>query len=145
MISRLLSCVCAIFLFFVIINHSSVPASKAAPMFASVPLRIMSWNVQFGEGTDAITNFDRTAAWIAKNNPDVVGLCEMPAGNVPTLVALLTQKTGRIWYDTLLKLTVNSSFQDAANTTYHVAGTKFGTAESKAVRDAWGAVGVKVS
>ena len=55
------------------------------------------------------------------------------------------EKTGRIWYDTLLKLTVNSSFQDAANTTYHVAGTKFGTAESKAVRDAWGAVGIKVS
>jgi len=55
------------------------------------------------------------------------------------------EKSGRIWYDTLLKLTVNSSFQDAANTTYHVAGTKFGTAESKAVRDAWGAVGIKVS
>ena len=98
MISRLLACVCAIFLFFILIASFSVPSSKAAPMFAVVPLRVMSWNVQFGEGTDGVTNFDRTASWIAANNPDLVALCEMPAGNVPMLVALLTQKTGRVWF-----------------------------------------------
>ena len=58
----------------------------------------MSWNIQFGEGTDAITNYDRTTSWIASNNPDVVDLCEVPADNVPLLVTLLTQKTGRAWF-----------------------------------------------
>jgi endonuclease/exonuclease/phosphatase family metal-dependent hydrolase len=67
-------------------------------MFATVPLRVMSWNIQFGEGTDAVTNYDRTASWIAANNPDVVGLCEVPADSVPVLVSLLTQKTGRVWF-----------------------------------------------
>jgi endonuclease/exonuclease/phosphatase family metal-dependent hydrolase len=95
---KLLTCVFAIVLFCVLNTSFPVPSSKAAPMFPVVPLRVMSWNVQFGQGTDAIENFDRTASWIATNNPDVVGLCEMPAGNVPTLVALLTQKTGRTWF-----------------------------------------------
>jgi len=67
-------------------------------MFAVVPLKVMSWNVQFGEGTDAVTNYDRTASWIASNNPDVVGLCEVPSGSVSTLVSLLSQKTGRTWF-----------------------------------------------
>jgi endonuclease/exonuclease/phosphatase family metal-dependent hydrolase len=67
-------------------------------MFSVVPLRVMSWNIQFGEGTDAVTSYDRTASWIAANNPDVVGLCEVPIDSVPVLVALLTQKTGRVWY-----------------------------------------------
>src|SRR5688572_31743824 len=67
-------------------------------MFATVPLRIMSWNIQFGEGTDAVTNYDRTASWIATNNPDIVGLCEVPFGSAPALVALLTAKTGRVWF-----------------------------------------------
>ena len=58
----------------------------------------MSWNVQFGEGTDAVTNYDRTASWIASVNPDLVGLCEIPSGNVSGLVSALIQKTGRTWY-----------------------------------------------
>jgi endonuclease/exonuclease/phosphatase family metal-dependent hydrolase len=96
---RVLTCLCAIFLFLVLTNSFPVPNGKAAvPMFATVPLRVMSWNIQFGEGTDAITNFDRTASWIATNNPDIVGLCEVPSGSVPTLVSLLSQKTGRTWY-----------------------------------------------
>jgi len=58
----------------------------------------MSWNVQFGEGTDAVTNYDRTASWIASVNPDLVGLCEVPSGSVPGLVSSLIQKTGRAWF-----------------------------------------------
>ena len=67
-------------------------------MFATVPLRIMSWNIQFGEGTDAVTNYDRTASWIVTNNPDVVGLCEVPFDSAAVLTALMTQKTGRVWF-----------------------------------------------
>jgi endonuclease/exonuclease/phosphatase family metal-dependent hydrolase len=58
----------------------------------------MSWNIQFGQGTDAVENFDRTSSWIASFNPDIVGLCEVPAGSVPTIVALVTAKTGRVWF-----------------------------------------------
>ena len=80
MIYRVLTCLCAIFLFLVLENSFPVFTGKAAaPMFATVPLRVMSWNIQFGEGTDAVTNFDRTASWIAANNPDIVGLCEVPS------------------------------------------------------------------
>ena len=96
---RIFSCACAILLSLILQNSIPAPSSNAAaPSLSVVPLRVMSWNIQFGEGTDAVTNYDRTASWIAANNPDVVGLCEVPAGNVPVLIALLTQKTGRTWF-----------------------------------------------
>ena len=96
---RILTCVSAILLLFVLQNSIRIPSSKAAvPIVSVVPLRVMSWNIQFGEGTDAVTSYDRTASWIAANNPDVVGMCEVPADSVPVLVGLLTQKTGRVWF-----------------------------------------------
>ena len=36
--------------------------------------------------------------WIANMNPDLVALCEMPAEQVPLLVSLLNQRTGRSWF-----------------------------------------------
>jgi endonuclease/exonuclease/phosphatase family metal-dependent hydrolase len=65
---------------------------------ANTPLRVLSWNIQFGQGTDGVTNFDRIATWLARMNPDVIALCEMPPDQIPTLVGYLTQKTGRAWY-----------------------------------------------
>jgi endonuclease/exonuclease/phosphatase family metal-dependent hydrolase len=65
---------------------------------ANVRLRVLSWNVAFGKGTDGVLNWNRTATWIANMNPDLVGLCEMPPGDVPKLVSLVNQKTGRTWY-----------------------------------------------
>ncbi|HKY29209.1 MAG TPA: endonuclease/exonuclease/phosphatase family protein [Pyrinomonadaceae bacterium] len=64
---------------------------------AIVPLRVLSWNVQFGQGTDGITNYDRIATWLARMNPDLIALCEMPPDKIPTLVTALNQKTGRTW------------------------------------------------
>jgi endonuclease/exonuclease/phosphatase family metal-dependent hydrolase len=64
---------------------------------AGTPLRVLSWNVQFGQGTDGITNFDRIATWLARMNPDLIALCEMPPDKIPTLVTALNQKTGRTW------------------------------------------------
>jgi len=58
---------------------------------------VLSWNIQFGQGTDGITNFDRIASWLARMNPDVIALCEMPPDKIPTLVSLLSQKSGRNW------------------------------------------------
>ena len=71
--------------------------SNAAPA-GSTPLRVLSWNIAFGKGTDGNTNYDRIATWLAHMNPDLIALCEMPPDQIPTLVTLLTQKTGRPWF-----------------------------------------------
>jgi Zn-dependent metalloprotease len=50
---------------------------------------------------------------------------------------------GRIWYDTLLQLTINSQFIDCARLTVQVA-TTHGAAAKKAVKAAWKKVGITV-
>jgi len=74
-----------------------VVSSPPAPPTSST-FKVLSWNISFGKGTDNIQNWDRIASWIANFNPDLVGLCEMPPGDIPTLLSLLSQKTGRSWY-----------------------------------------------
>jgi endonuclease/exonuclease/phosphatase family metal-dependent hydrolase len=64
---------------------------------STLPLRVLSWNIQFGQGTDGVTNYDRIATWLARMNPDLIALCEVPPDKVPVLVSLLGQKTGRTW------------------------------------------------
>jgi hypothetical protein len=51
----------------------------------------------------------------------------------------------RIWYDTLLALNANSTFQDCANLSFSLAGVRFGSGsqQQKAVGEAWTQVGVK--
>jgi len=68
-----------------------VNAARAAP------LRVASWNIQFGQGTDGVTNYDRIAAWLAQMNPDLIALCEIPPDKVSTITNLMSQKTGRTW------------------------------------------------
>lgn len=75
-----------------------INVSSPTPPPSSGTLRVLSWNVAFGKGTDNIQNWDRIATWIANMNPDIAGLCEMPSQDVGTLVSLLSQKTGRTWY-----------------------------------------------
>lgn len=58
---------------------------------------MVTWNIQFGQGTDGLTNYDRIATWLARMNADVIALCEVPPDQIPTLLGLLTQKTGRTW------------------------------------------------
>ena len=65
---------------------------------ANTPLRVLSWNIAFGQGTDGVTNYDRIATWLARMNPDVIALCEIPPDKVATVVSLLSQKTGRTWH-----------------------------------------------
>jgi endonuclease/exonuclease/phosphatase family metal-dependent hydrolase len=69
-----------------------------APPVGNTPLKVLSWNVQFGNGTDNIYNPDRTATYIANSNADIVGLCELPTSLAATLRDLVSQKTGRTWY-----------------------------------------------
>jgi endonuclease/exonuclease/phosphatase family metal-dependent hydrolase len=72
-------------------------AATAVTSIAGTPLRVLSWNIQFGQGTDGVTNFDRIATWLARLNPDLIALCEVPPDKVSSLVNLLSQKTGRVW------------------------------------------------
>lgn len=56
------------------------------------------------------------------------------------------EKAGSIWYKTMRKLHAKSNFQEAAQTTYLVAGADYGrgSKEQKAVKAAWAAVGIYV-
>ncbi|MFN2531075.1 MAG: endonuclease/exonuclease/phosphatase family protein, partial [Pyrinomonadaceae bacterium] len=76
---------------------ASIQVVVTAPS-TTVSLRVMSFNTQFGKGTDGITDLNRTASWIVTNRADVIALCEVPPDQVSTLVNLMTQKTGRTWY-----------------------------------------------
>jgi endonuclease/exonuclease/phosphatase family metal-dependent hydrolase len=77
----------------------SVTINSTAQISSSTQLKVLSWNMQFGEGTDGVTNWNRIATYIANFNPDLVSLCEMPPSDVSTLVSLLSQKTGRTWFN----------------------------------------------
>jgi endonuclease/exonuclease/phosphatase family metal-dependent hydrolase len=72
------------------------PASTPPP--ASAQIKVLSWNVSFGQGTDGVTNWNRIATYIANFNADLVALCEMPPADIGNLVSLLSQKTGSTWY-----------------------------------------------
>jgi len=74
------------------------PFIRSAAASTGVPLRVVSWNIAFGQGTDGVTNYDRTATRLAQMQPDIIALCEMPPDNITTLVGLLNQKTGLTWY-----------------------------------------------
>ncbi|HWP42257.1 MAG TPA: endonuclease/exonuclease/phosphatase family protein, partial [Blastocatellia bacterium] len=76
----------------------TITVNGSSPSPGSSQIKVLSWNVAFGRGTDNVVNFDRTATWIANTGADLVGLCEMPPANIPSLVTMLTQKTGRTWY-----------------------------------------------
>jgi endonuclease/exonuclease/phosphatase family metal-dependent hydrolase len=80
-------------------SSATVQINVSSPTLpTSGTLRVLSWNVAFGKGTDNIQNWDRIANWIKNMNPDLVGLCEMPSQDISTLVSLVSQKTGRTWY-----------------------------------------------
>jgi len=72
--------------------------STAPPPSTTGNLRVLSYNVSFGKGTDGLENWDRMAQTIANINPDLAGLCEMPSPSINTLLNLLSQKTGRTWF-----------------------------------------------
>ena len=56
------------------------------------------------------------------------------------------EKAGKIWYAALTeRLRQTSDFKDAAAATAAIAGEMFGSAEEKAVKDAWRTVGVPLA
>src|SRR5690349_18669703 len=75
----------------------TVTATTPPPVTSST-LKVLSWNTEFGKGTDNIYNPDRTATWISNINPDIAALCEVPSDVGQILLSLVIQKTGRTWY-----------------------------------------------
>jgi Zn-dependent metalloprotease len=57
------------------------------------------------------------------------------------------EDAGTIWYQTLKQLSTTSQFQDCADISVQVAGTRFGTGskQQQAVKNAWEEVGIKIS
>ncbi len=90
---------------------------------ANTRLRVLSWNVAFGKGTDNVENFDRTATWLARMNPDVIGLCEMPREKIATLITLLSQKTGRTWHSHFVPKYSSTSEGNLILSTYSFSAT----------------------
>jgi endonuclease/exonuclease/phosphatase family metal-dependent hydrolase len=74
------------------------PTPTPPPPPSGTTLKVLSWNIAFGQGTDAIKDYNRTATWIANINPDIAALCEVPPSDIPSLVSSINQKTGRTWY-----------------------------------------------
>ena len=75
-----------------------VPTPPPPPPPSGGSLRVLSWNVAFGTGTDGVRDFNRTATYIANMNPDIAGLCEMPSELISTFISSLNQMTGRSWF-----------------------------------------------
>lgn len=54
------------------------------------------------------------------------------------------EKAGKIWYQTLRRLSRNSEFQEMAGVTYEVAAQRFGDVEKDAIKTAWEKVGIQI-
>ena len=68
------------------------------PPTGGTTIKVLSWNGQFGKGTDNIYNPDRTATYIANFHPDLVAMCEIPSDLAPTLRDMVSNRTGQTWY-----------------------------------------------
>ena len=75
----------------------NVTINASSQVSSSTTIKVMTWNMQFGEGTDGVTDWNRIANYIANFNPDIITLCEMPPDSISTLVSFLNSKTGRTW------------------------------------------------
>jgi endonuclease/exonuclease/phosphatase family metal-dependent hydrolase len=76
----------------------STTITVSQPPSGSTTVKVLSWNGQFGKGTDNIYNPDRTATYIANFHPDLVAMCEIPSDLAPTMRDLVSSKTGQTWY-----------------------------------------------
>ena len=83
------------------INVTAPPPPPPPP--TSATLRVLSWNLDFGTGTDGVRDLNRTATYIANKDPDLAGVCEMPSDQIGTLLTYLTQKTGRNYFWTFIQ------------------------------------------
>jgi endonuclease/exonuclease/phosphatase family metal-dependent hydrolase len=78
-----------------------VTVTTPPPPTGAITLKVMTWNSQFGNGTDNVHNLDRQATWISNMNADIVAMYEVnrttAEDQAQILRNLLTSKTGRNW------------------------------------------------
>ncbi|MEW6127531.1 MAG: endonuclease/exonuclease/phosphatase family protein, partial [Acidobacteriota bacterium] len=64
-------------------------------------VRAISWNAQFGMGTDNVYDLNRQATYMANQSPDVIGMYEVEQSGVKNmpqqLTSLMSQRTGVTW------------------------------------------------
>jgi endonuclease/exonuclease/phosphatase family metal-dependent hydrolase len=81
---------------------ASIVITVSAPSPTGVQLKILHWNVDFGEGTDLVVDYNRIVTWVSNMNPDIVSMCEIEhysggGDPVQTVLTLLRQRTGLTW------------------------------------------------
>ena len=75
--------------------------NAAPPPTGGGQLRAITWNAQFGNGTDGVYDLNRQATYMANQSPDIIGMYEVEQSSVKNmpqqLTSLMTQKTGVTW------------------------------------------------
>lgn len=90
-------------------DNDGATASASLPITVTVvqssgstKLKVLSWNIEKGRGTDNVYDLNRTADWIARLKADVALLCEVMMmskdDQSKRLADMLRQKTGVTWY-----------------------------------------------
>jgi hypothetical protein len=82
-----------------------ISTSGATQTTTATRFKILQWNVQYGKGTDNITDLGRQVNWMAAMQPDIIALNEVPPENVPQYQSLLQQRTGITWYSYWVAIT----------------------------------------
>ena len=65
--------------------------------------------MQYGKGTDNITNLGRQVNWLVNMHPDLIALNEVPPENVAQYKSLLEQRTGITWFSHWVAITPGNS------------------------------------
>ena len=78
-----------------------ITVTTPPPPTGTVTLKVMTWNSQFGNGTDNLHNLDRQATWIANMNADIVAMYEVNRSTAEDqaqiLRNLVSSRTGINW------------------------------------------------
>jgi endonuclease/exonuclease/phosphatase family metal-dependent hydrolase len=79
-------------------GSTSGSTSSGSTSTSGTALKVLTWNIHRGIGTDGRTDLDRIAMWIAKANPDIATLNEVnSASQASTIVSRLEARTGANW------------------------------------------------
>lgn len=80
------------------LKYDTVILPENTGLSSALTLKVVSWNIRYGEGTDEVTNLDRTATTILNQQPDIALLCEVINDQAKQLETLLERKTGVAWH-----------------------------------------------
>ena len=86
-------------------STSTTSSSTSSTTTSSTQVKVLTWNIHHGVGTDGVYNINRIADWIVRTGANVVSLNEVEKytgwGNEDQparFASMLRSKTGRTWY-----------------------------------------------